>query len=59
MIKNLICDYNSSLLEAMNSINKNAMGVCFAVDKFNSLKGVITDGDIRRALLNDIGLDEK
>jgi perosamine synthetase len=59
MIKNLICDYNSNLLQAMSSINKNAMGVCFAVDKFNSLKGVITDGDIRRALLNDIGLDEK
>ncbi len=59
MIKNLICDCNNTLLGAMRIINKNAMGICFIVDEFDSLKGVVTDGDIRRALLNDIGLDEK
>jgi perosamine synthetase len=59
MIKSLICDCNSTLLEVMHSINKNTMGVCFVVDEFNSLKGVVTDGDIRRALLNGIGLDGK
>jgi perosamine synthetase len=59
MIKNLVCDYNNTLLEAMRIINENTMGVCFVVDEFNSLKGVATDGDIRRALLNDVSLDEK
>ena len=43
----------------MQIINENTKGVCFVVDKFNSLNGVITDGDIRRALLNDVKLDEK
>ena len=43
----------------MRIINKNAKGICFAVDKSNCLKGTVTDGDIRRALLNDVGLDEK
>jgi len=57
MIKNLICDCNNTLLEAMHIINENAMSVCFVVDEFNSLKGVATDGDIRRALLNHKGLD--
>ncbi len=59
MIKDLICDCNNTLLGAMRIINENAMGVCFVVDELNSLKGVVTDGDIRRALLNDVRLDEK
>jgi len=58
MIENLVCDCNNTLLEAMHVINENSMGTCFAVDELNSLKGVITDGDIRRALLNDVRLDE-
>jgi len=57
MIKNLICDCNNTLLEAMHIINENAMNVCFVVDEFNSLKGVATDGDIRRAILNQRSLD--
>ena len=57
MIKNLTCRLNNTLLEVMQTINENSMGVCFVVDEFNSLKGVATDGDIRRALLNNNGLD--
>lgn len=57
MIKNLICTSNNTLLEVMHIINENSMGVCFVVDEFNSLKGVATDGDIRRAILNQISLD--
>ena len=59
MIKSLICDCNNSLLEAMRIINESAMGICFVVDEFDSLKGVVTDGDIRRSLLNNIKLDEE
>ena len=59
MIDELLCDCNNTLLGAMRIINENAMGVCFVVDELNYLKGVITDGDIRRALLNDVRLDEK
>ena len=50
MIKNLICLQNKTLLQAMQIINKNALGVCFVVDELNYLKGVVTDGDIRRAI---------
>jgi len=59
MIKQLICKKSDSLIEVMKVINKNAMGVAFIVDTQQKLCGVITDGDIRRSLLNDIGLQEK
>ena len=57
MIENLICSANKTLLEAMQLINENALGLCFVVDKFNSLQGVATDGDIRRAILSRKSLD--
>lgn len=59
MIKHLICDHDSTLLEAMHVINENAMGICFIVEQSNILKGVLTDGDIRRALLNGAMLSER
>ena len=57
MIKNLTCDCNNTLLEVMHIINENTMGVCFVTDEFDSLKGIVTDGDIRRAILNHKSLD--
>ena len=42
---------NASLLEAMEQINNNSCGIVFVVNKENQLKGVITDGDIRRYIL--------
>jgi len=59
MIQQLICKKSDSLIEVMKVINKNAMGVAFIVDEEDRLCGVVTDGDIRRSLLNDSGLQEK
>ncbi len=59
MIEKLICKSNDSLIQVMQVINENAMGIAFVVDNSNKLIGIVTDGDIRRALLNDIGLHEK
>ena len=59
MIKKLMCNKNDSLIEVMKTINENAMGMAFVTDKDDKLCGIITDGDIRRSLLNDIGLQEK
>ena len=50
MINSLICTTDKTLIQVMQIINENTKGVCFVVDKFNSLNGVITDGDIRRML---------
>lgn len=45
---------NSSLsvVDAMSLIDKNAKGILFVVDENNKLIGSLTDGDIRRWLLN-------
>ncbi|MEW6552589.1 MAG: aminotransferase class I/II-fold pyridoxal phosphate-dependent enzyme [Campylobacterota bacterium] len=59
MIQKMICKQTDSLIQAMKIINENAMGVVFVVDDESKLCGVITDGDIRRSLLNDFGLDVK
>ena len=59
MNKNLLCDSNNSLIETMRIINQNGKGTCFVIDQSETLKGIVTDGDIRRALLNSVQLDEK
>lgn len=41
----------------MHIINENSLGVCFVIDEFNALKGVVTDGDIRRAIMKNKALN--
>jgi|LWDU01.1.fsa_nt_gi perosamine synthetase len=59
MIDNLICNDQDSILSVLRSINTGSMGLVFVVDREKKLCGVLTDGDIRRALLDNVGLDEK
>jgi perosamine synthetase len=59
MIKMLLCRVNKTLFDLMKIINENAKGVAFIVDKNNVLIGVMTDGDIRRLLLNGLNLGDK
>lgn len=59
MIKRMLCKASDSLIEVMKIINENAMGISFVVDEENKLCGTVTDGDIRRSLLKDVGLQEK
>tara|TARA_B100001121_G_C18587666_1_gene572994 strand:+ start:667 stop:1059 length:393 start_codon:yes stop_codon:yes gene_type:complete len=48
-----IVQYNLILKETLEEMNKYNLGVACLVDRNNNLKGIITDGDIRRKLLND------
>lgn len=48
----------SSIKRAMREIDKGGIGVAFVVDQNESLFGIVTDGDVRRALLAGVGLDE-
>ena len=52
----LVCE-STTLLETLNAINLNEKGTAIVVDKENKLLGTITDGDIRRAILEDISLN--
>ena len=56
-LKNLIVEENLSLKYALKVINLSNLGVCF-VTKKNKLLNIITDGDIRRALLKGYELSD-
>ena len=47
----------SSLNEVNKKIDENGMGVCFYVSRTGKLLGVLTDGDIRRALIEKNSVD--
>jgi perosamine synthetase len=51
-IKKLKVYSKSKIIHAMKVIDNNSQGTCFVVNDKNFLIGVLTDGDIRRALLN-------
>ena len=48
---NLIINLNASIHEAMEKITDNQRGAVVVVDERYYLQGVVSDGDIRRAML--------
>lgn len=49
---------SASIKEAMGIIDRNAQGVVFVVDYNRRLIGSVTDGDLRRAILRGVGINE-
>jgi len=47
-----------SVRDALAVINEEALRVCLVVDQEQHLLGVVTDGDIRRAILNNVSLTQ-
>jgi perosamine synthetase len=56
-LKKFIVESNADVKEALILINKNSYGICFVVSDMK-LVGVLTDGDIRRALIKNIKLND-
>ena len=54
----LLCSHRATIKEVMVCIEKNGKGTAFIVDDGGRLKGVVTDGDIRRLLIEGYGLNE-
>ncbi|GGX84084.1 nucleotidyltransferase family protein [Vogesella alkaliphila] len=46
-----------TLREALAIINEEALRIALVVDEWQKLLGIVTDGDIRRALLKGLGLE--
>ena len=57
MNSNILCLQTQNLLEAWKSINDNTKGFVFIIDEEKKLKGILSDGDIRRFLLNGGSLE--
>ena len=50
-INNLTINGDKSILECIDKIEKNSIQTVFVIENRNFLKGIITNGDIRRYLL--------
>ena len=60
VLKRLLALENFSLKKVLTIIQKNSTGTAFIISKKKELKGLITDGDIRRIILkNKLNLNEK
>jgi len=57
LLAELLIRDERSVRDALAVIDRNAQGICFAVDGEGRLTGVLTDGDIRRSLLAGGTLD--
>ncbi|RKF17810.1 CBS domain-containing protein [Alginatibacterium sediminis] len=55
--ENAILPPSATIKDALLIIDSEALRVALIVDEIGHLKGVVTDGDIRRALLSDKGLN--
>jgi perosamine synthetase len=55
-VKDLLVTIESTLRDAMFCLERTAQGICFVVDQNDILRGILTDGDIRRAFLRGCSL---
>ncbi len=53
----LVINHEESLLSAMNKIELNKKNFLICVDEMNVVKGVVTDGDIRRFILSNLTVE--
>ena len=56
--KSLISEH-ATLSKAINAINSNKLKVAVIINKKKNVLGLLTDGDIRRAILNEKSLKTK
>ncbi len=56
--KNILLNPESTIREALKIIDSGAMKIGIVVDENEKLIGTVTDGDIRRGLLNNLSLDD-
>lgn len=57
-LKNFIIHEKASIIQALEMINENLKGTVVVVDRDGRIKGTLTDGDIRRALLKGVTINE-
>lgn len=57
MLNDFILSERDTIIQALIKINKNTTGTVVVVDEAHKLLGTLTDGDIRRALINNVSLN--
>ena len=54
--KTTLANENTSIIDVMRIIDKDSLKIACIVDQEMRLKGIVTDGDIRRALIGGVSL---
>jgi dTDP-glucose pyrophosphorylase len=57
-IKSLLIYENATIKQAMQKLNETAEKILFVVDEKTRLLGTVTDGDIRRGIINNAGFQD-
>ncbi|HFU75312.1 MAG TPA: CBS domain-containing protein [Bacteroidetes bacterium] len=57
-IEDIMVDKSTLIIEVLKIIDKSSKQLALVVDKNKKLLGTVSDGDIRRGLLNNIALDD-
>ncbi len=57
-LEKLVCNSKATIKDVMTCIDENAKGIAFVEDDTGRLVGVMTDGDIRRLLINGYGVND-
>lgn len=55
--KKLLIKIDTNIKQAMYKLNETAERILFVVDEHDRLLGTVTDGDIRRGIINGLGFD--
>lgn len=58
-LKTLLISDDTNLKEAMQKLNDTAEQILFVIDEADKLMGTVTDGDIRRGLINGLKFSDK
>ena len=58
-LKKILLSQKSTIEELINNLNNNQIKISIIVNKNNDLIGTITDGDLRRGILNGLNLKDK
>ncbi|WDV47625.1 nucleotidyltransferase family protein [Clostridiaceae bacterium M8S5] len=58
-LDNVLILPDTKIKETMEIIDKNSLQIAVVVDENNRLLGTVTDGDIRRGILNGVSIKEK
>ena len=56
--KDILLSPESTIRDALKIIDSGAIKIGVVVDKNEKLVGTVTDGDIRRGILNSLSLDD-
>lgn len=58
-VSKMLCRLDATLKETMKQIDENAKGTVFVIGEDKKIVGIMTDGDIRRLLIDGHGIEER